>query len=88
MIVVMLTPRIWLISNSRSNGCALCLHMLHIAFDDRLNFRANGAGANITKPCNWRSVNEAKQQAKYLEMRGQKLVIRLIREWERKAKSL
>jgi len=46
----------------------------------------DGAGANITKPCNWKSVNEAKQQAKCLEMRGQKLVIRLCQE--RKARSL
>jgi hypothetical protein len=36
-----------------------------------------GNGANMTKPCNWRSVNEAKEQAKCLEMKGQKLVIRL-----------
>lgn len=41
---------------------------------------ADGNGANITKPCNWRSVNEAKQQAKCLEMKGQKLVIRLCPE--------
>jgi len=37
-----------------------------------------GNGANMTKPCNWKSVNEAKEQAKCLEMTGQKLVIRLI----------
>jgi|GEM_PF-3104584 hypothetical protein len=37
----------------------------------------NGNGANITKPCNWKSVNEAKEQAKCLEMTGQMLVIRL-----------
>ena len=37
----------------------------------------NGNGANMTKPCNWRSVNEAKEQAKCLEMKGQKLVIKL-----------
>ena len=37
----------------------------------------NGNGANMTKPCNWRSVNEAKEQAKCLEMKGQKLIIRL-----------
>ena len=36
-----------------------------------------GNGANLTKPCNWRSVNEAKEQAKCLEMKGQILVIRL-----------
>ncbi len=47
----------------------------------------NGSGANMTKPCNWRSVNEAKEQSKCLEMKGQKLVIRLCREWERKAKN-
>ncbi len=39
-----------------------------------------GNGANITKPCNWRSVNEAKEQAKCLEMKGQKLVIQLCTE--------
>ena len=39
-----------------------------------------GNGANITKPCNWRSVNEAKEQAKCLEMNGQKLVIQLCTE--------
>ena len=37
----------------------------------------NGNGANMTKPCNWKSVNEAKVQAKCLEMPGQKLVIKL-----------
>jgi len=36
-----------------------------------------GNGSNITKPCNWQSVNEAKEQAKGLEMKGQKPVIRL-----------
>lgn len=36
-----------------------------------------GNGANITKPCNWRSVNEAKEQAKCLEMQGQLLIIKL-----------
>ena len=45
----------------------------------------NGNGANMTKPCNWRSCNEAKEQAKCLEMKGQKLVIRL--SPERKHKS-
>lgn len=35
----------------------------------------NHNGANITKPCNWRSVNEAKEQAKGFEMNGQKLTI-------------
>jgi hypothetical protein len=39
-----------------------------------------GNGANITKPCNWRSVNEAKEQAKCLEMKDQYLVIRLYPE--------
>jgi len=39
-----------------------------------------GNGANITKPCNWRSANEAKEQAKCLEMKGQKLVIQLCTE--------
>jgi len=38
---------------------------------------ANGNAANITKPCNWKSVNEAKVQAKYLEMTGQTLIIQL-----------
>lgn len=36
----------------------------------------NGARVNITKPCNWRSVNQAKEQAKCLgEFKGQRLVI-------------
>ena len=35
----------------------------------------NGNGSNLTKPINWRSVNEAKEQAKCLEMKGQKLSI-------------
>jgi len=34
-----------------------------------------GAQVNITKPCNWRSVNEAKEQAQCLEIKGQRLVI-------------
>jgi len=29
-----------------------------------------GNGANITKPCNWRLVNEVKELAKCLEMTG------------------
>ena len=38
------------------------------------------ATALSDKPCNWRSVNEAKEHAKCLEMKGQKLVIRLYPE--------
>jgi hypothetical protein len=37
----------------------------------------NGKTANLTKPINWRSVNEAKEQAKGFEISGQKLVILL-----------
>jgi hypothetical protein len=37
-----------------------------------------GNGSNITKPCNWNSVCEAKEQAKCLEMKGQVLMIRFL----------
>jgi hypothetical protein len=47
-----------------------------------------GNGANITKPCNWGAVTSAREQAKCLEMRGQKLVIRLCPEHKTKNKSL
>ena len=39
-----------------------------------------GNGANITKPCNWRSCQEAKIQASCLEIKNQKLVIKLCPE--------
>jgi hypothetical protein len=39
-----------------------------------------GNGANLTKPCNWKSVNEAKEQASCLDIpeKGQVLMIRFV----------
>jgi hypothetical protein len=46
-----------------------------------------GNGANLTKICHWTAVVSAKEQAKCLEMKGQKLVIRMCPKWKHKDKN-